>query len=192
MKLRPSLRVALASLAGAAFLPAQEAPAPAAPPPADHTIMIADLRAEQPGLFRYATWDGNTVPTKSGLAVLGAKGAMGNGGMGRDLSAPLDCNAMKYVEVALGTMPANEVPQVTIALNDADGTQFTARIPVDHLVPGSPVWLRARREDFRLNAVEPGADSAMDWSKVTRWHLQGDWNTRKPIHVIFVALRVRS
>jgi hypothetical protein len=125
------------------------------------------------------------------MAVLGAKGAMGNGGFGRDLSGPVDLSQAVYVEVALGTTPVNQVPQVTIAFNDADGTQFTARVPVDLLVPGSPVWLRVKRENFRLNGVEKGADAQMDWTKVTRWHLQGDWATQQPMQVIFVALRFR-
>ena len=168
---------------------AEDAPKPAPPP--DDVTMIVDLRGSLPGIFQYATWEGKVAVTKSGLAVLGGKGAQGNGGMGRDISPTLDLSQVSFVEVALGTIPGNEVPQVTIALNDADGTQFTARVLVEQLVPGQPVWLRARREDFRLNGGEPGTDSTMDWSKVARWHLQGDWNTRKPMQVIFVALRVR-
>lgn len=184
------LPAVLALAAGTAWLNAQET-APAAPP-AERTFMVADLRTEQPGLFSYATWEGRISPLKSGIAVLGAKGALGNGGFGREISPALDFGAVNYVEVALGTVPGNAVPHVTVALNDADGTQFSARIPVDHLVPGSPVWLRARRTAFRLNAVEKGADGEMDWSRVTRWHLQGDWTTPQPIAVIFVALRARQ
>ena len=167
----------------------EDAPKPVPPP--DDTTLIVDLRSNPPGIFHYSTWEGKVAVTKSGLAVLGAKGAQGNGGMGRDISPALDLSQVAFVEVALGTIPGNEVPQVSVALNDADGTQFTARVLVEQLVPGQPVWLRARREDFRLNGVEPGADSAMDWSKVARWHLQGDWTTKKPMQVIFVALRVR-
>jgi len=165
-------------------------PAPQSPP--DETSLLADLRTAPPGLFQYGSWNGKVTVTKSGLAVVGAKGAQGNGGMGSDLPAARDLSQVVFVEVALGVVPGNEVPQVTIALNDADGTQFTARINLDQLVPGSPVWLRARREDFKLNSGEKGADSMMDWSKVTRWHLQGDWTTQKPFQVIFLALRTRK
>lgn len=153
--------------------------------------MVIDLRSEPPGLFSYSSWEGRISLTKSGLAVLGGQGAHGSGGMGREIAPAMDFSEVDFAEIALGTIPGNEVPHVTVAFNDADGTQFSARIPVDHLVPGQPVWLRARREDFRLNAVEPGRDSKMDWSKVTRWHLQGDWTTQKPMLVIFVAMRVR-
>ena len=59
-------------------------------------------------------------------------------------------------------------------------------------MPGQPVWLRVRREDFKLNDIEKGTDSQMDWNKVARWHLQGDWATQKPCHVIFIALRARK
>lgn len=176
-------------LAGLIPLSAEDAPKPASPQ--EGTVMVADLRAELPGVFSYSTWEDRITATKSGIAVLGGKGALGNGGLGREIAPIMDFNAVEFVEVALGTIPGNELPHVTIALNDADGTQFTARVPVDHLVPGQPVWLRARRADFRLNSVEPGADSKMDWSQVKRWHLQGDWVTRSPAHVIFVALRVR-
>ena len=178
------------ALAAAAALWADEPPA--AVPAHETTTMIVDLRNELPGLFQYSSWKDNLTQTKSGIAVLGSKGAQGNGGMGRAISPVMDFTAVKFVEVALGTTPGNEVPQVTIAVNDADGTQFTARITIDQLVPGQPVWLRARRQDFRLNAVEKGADGVMDWTKVTTWHLQGDWNTQKPFQAIFVALRVRS
>lgn len=165
-------------------------PTPAAPP--DETTMLADLRADQAGIFQYGTWEGKVAVTKSGLSVLGSKGAQGNGGFGHDLGSPVDFTAMNFVELALGVVPANEVPQVTIALNDADGTQFTARITIDQLVPGQPVWLRVHKADFRLNAGEKGKDGEMDWTKVTRWHLQGDWTTKKPCAVIFIALRTRK
>lgn len=176
-------------LTNAAFLSAEDAPKPA--PGIEGTAMMVDLRAELPGLFSYASWEGKYTLTKSGLAILGSKGAQGNGGLGRDISPAMDLSQVAFVEVALGTIPGNEVPQVTIALNDADGTQFTARVLVEQLVPGQPVWLRARREDFKLNGIEPGSDPTMDWGKVVRWHLQGDWTTKKPMQVIFVALRVR-
>lgn len=166
-------------------------PAKAAPPP-DDTILLADLRTNQAGMFEYGTWKDHIGVSKSGLAVLGNKGALGNGGFGRDLPAAVDLSAATFVEVALGTAPANEVPQVTIALNDADGTQFTARVLIEQLVPGMPVWLRAPRSAFKLNGIEPGADSQFDWAKVTRWHLQGDWTTPKPMSLIFLALRARK
>lgn len=188
----PLLRLSLLMLLAFSAARAEDA-TPATPPvPPDGTFLIADLRAPQPGLFQYGSWDGKAVNGKSGLAIMGTKGALGDGGVGKDLEAPLDFSDVTYVEVALGVAPVNEVPQVTIALNDADGTQFSARIPIDELVPGSPVWLRARRADFHLNPVEKGADSEMDWSKVTRWHVQGDWVTHKPCSLIFIALRARK
>jgi len=178
------------ALAAAVSLCADEEPVPDPAYPA--TIMIVDLRKELPGLFDYSSWKDLLTLTPSGIAVLGSKGAQGNGGMGRAISPAMDFSRMTYVEVALGTIPGNEVPQITVALNDADGTQFTARINVDQLVPGQPVWMRVRREDFRLNPGERGADGEMDWTKVATWHLQGDWNTKKPCKVIFVAMRERS
>jgi hypothetical protein len=189
MKTSAQILLPLLALAGAHLLRADDAPK--TPPGLEGTAMIVDLRAELPGIFHYGTWKDHVAPTKSGLAVLGAKGAQGNGGFGREISPATDLSDVEYVEVALGTIPGNEVPQVTIAFNDADGTQFSARVLVEQLVPGQPVWLRAKRTDFKLNSVEKGADSQMNWSQVTRWHLQGDWTTQKPMQVIFVALRVR-
>jgi len=171
---------------------AEEAAKPAPPLPPEETSLIADLRTTPPGIFQYGTWSGKVTATKSGLAVLGSKGAQGDGGLGSEIAPARDMSEVAFVEVALGVAPGNEVPQFTVALNDADGTQFTARITIDQLVPGSPVWMRARREDFKLNGVEKGSDSQMDWSKVTRWHLQGDWQTKKNFQVIFVALRTRK
>lgn len=186
---KSAISLVLLLLTDAVFLRADDTPKP--PPGIEGTKMMVDLRAELPGLFSYATWEGKYTVTQSGLAILGSKGAQGNGGLGREISPAMDLSEVAFIEMALGTLPGNEVPDVTIALNDADGTQFSARLPVDQLVPGQPVWLRARRENFRLNGVEPGMDSVMDWSRVVRWHLQGDWTTHRPIQVIFVALRTR-
>ncbi len=161
-------------------------------PPEKNLLMIEDLRATPAGIFQYGTWNGRVAIVKNGLAVVGGRGATGKGGFGRDLDRTLDLSQAAYIEVALGTVATNEVPQITVALNDQDGTQFTARIGIDQLVPGSPVWLRVRRSDFRLNAIEPGTDGGMDWAHVKRWHLQGDWNTDGPCSVIFIALRARQ
>jgi len=161
-------------------------------PPSDGTTLIVDLRTPPPGIFQYGSWQGRIAVTKSGLVVLGPKGAQGDGGIGCDLAPAIDGSGVDYVEVGLGTIPGNEVPEITLALNDADGTQCTARVRVDQLVPGQPVWLRARREDFRINSPEPGADAKMDWSKIARWHLQGDWSKGRPLRVVFIALRVRK
>lgn len=155
-------------------------------------VMIENLRVTPPGIFQYGTWNGRVAIVKDGLAVVGGKGATGKGGFGRDREGPVDLSQARYIEVALGVVASNEVPQVTIALNDADGTQFNARIAVSQLVPGSPVWLRARRADFHLNDIERGSDGEMDWAHVTRWHVQGDWNTDGPCSLIFIALRARK
>jgi hypothetical protein len=190
MKIIKTCSVLLLSLLGVSGFCADETAKPV--PPIEGTFMMVDLRVPVPGLFQYGTWKENVGVSKSGLAVMGVKGAQGRGGMGADLQPAMDLSHAEYVEVALGVVPKNEVPQITIALNDEDGTQFTARVNIDQIVPGQPVWLRARRADFALNGVEPGKDSRMDWSKVSRWHLQGDWQTDKSLDVIFIALRVRN
>lgn len=154
--------------------------------------MLADLRGSLPGLFYYGTWQDHVSATKGGLRVLGDKGAQGQGGLGLNIDPAVDFSQVAYVEVALGLVAGNEVPEFTIALNDADGTQYTARIRVGQIVPGQPVWLRVRRDDFKFSGVEPGKDSLMNWSAVARWHLQGDWNTAKPCQVVFIALRTRK
>lgn len=191
MKVTRLVSVLILLLAGA-FLRAADVAKPEVAHAAEETSLIADLRTQPAGLFQYGSWNGKVTATKSGLAAVGSKGAQGDGGMGAGIAPALDLTAMTFVEVALGVVPGNEVPQVTIALNDADGTQFTARVNIEQLVPGQPVWLRVRRSDFKLNGIEKGSDSQMDWSQVTRWHLQGDWATKKNLSVIFVALRWRK
>jgi hypothetical protein len=175
------------ALIAAAGARAQEAAKPAADP----TTMIIDLRSNPPDIFQYGSWSGKLAVAKSGMVVLGNKGAQGDGGFGQKLSERLDLNQAEYFEVALGTIPGNEVPKITIAFDDIDGTQYTAQVDVDHLVPGSPVWLRVKRNDFKINPQYRGADSLMDWTKIQQWHLQGDWVTKKPMSVAFVALRER-
>ena len=170
---------------------AEEPAKPAAAKAVDDTTMIVDLRTNPPDLFPYGSWSGKLVAAKSGLIVLGAKGAQGDGGFGQKLGDRMDLSQAVYIEVALGVVPGNEVPKVTIALDDMDGTQYTAQINIEQIVPGMPVWLRAKRDDFRLNITQRGADSLMDWSKIQQWHLQGDWVTKKPLSVVFIALRER-
>jgi hypothetical protein len=191
MKPRIGLSLVVMVLFGSVLVRADEPAKPASPPPAG-TMKIVDLRANLSGFFYYGTWDENVTAAKDGQMVIGAKGAQGSGGFGRNLEPALDLGAATYIEVALGVLPDNEVPAVMIALNDADGTQVSARVQIDQLVPGTPVWLRARREDFKPNGGEPGTNPAMDWSTVARWHLQGDWNTKKPCSLIFIALRARK
>ena len=192
MKTLPQSLLFFCGLLLVSGLRAEDAPKPAAAPPPDETTMLADLRTQTAAIFQYGTWEEKVAVSKTGLVVLGAKGAQGNGGFGHDIGAEIDLSAVTEFEVAIGVAPGNGVPQFTIAFNDADGTQFTARVTIDQLVPGQPVWVRAHKADFKLNGGEKGKDSVMDWSKVTRWHLQGDWNTKKPFAVAFIALRTRK
>lgn len=164
----------------------------ATPPAADAPILIVDLREKPPGIFHYATWQDKLGVTPNGIIIQGSAGARGDGGMGRNIEPALDLSAISYVEVALGVGAHNEVPEITLALNDADGTQVAARIRVDQIVPGQPVWLRVRRESFTRVSGQDGRDGKMDWTKVGQWHLQGDWTTKKPFHAVFIALRVRK
>ncbi len=100
---------------------------------------------------------------------------------------------MKYVEVALGTGPKNEVPAITIAFNDVDGVQYTASVRVDQLVPSQPVWFRVRVSDFKLNDWKGDkTGKVINWTRISQWHLQGDWRTEAPCHVMFIALRTRQ
>lgn len=179
----------LLTLTATVVLPAQEPAKPATAP--DPTTLIADLRIEQPGIFSYGSWKDKLTVTKSGIGVQGAKGAQGDGGFGQNILDRIDLSQSAFLEVALGVAPGNEVSRVTIAVNDIDGTQYSAQINIEQIVPGQPVWLRVRRNDFKLNSAERGGDSLMDWSKIGQWHLQGDWNTKKPLSVIFIALRER-
>lgn len=168
------------------------ASASAAPHPADPTRMIADLRTALTNSFAGGSWQGKVSTTANGCLVLGNKGADGKGAIGQNLEPLLDLSGVKYVEVALATAPKNEVPAVTIAFSDVDDIQFTARLNVEQLVPGQPVWLRAKLTDFVLNNWKGDKTGRrIDWKKIRQWHLQGDWQTEAPCHVMFIALRVR-
>jgi hypothetical protein len=169
---------------------ADEKPAPVAPAP-EPTILLADFRANVPGLFVYSSWQGKVSTTSSGTLVQGSSGAQGDGGMGSNIATALDLSHATYVEIALGLGVHNEVPELTIALNDADGTQVAARVRVDQLMPNQPVWLRVRRDQFTRVSGQDGRDGKLDWTKIGQWHVQGDWKTKKSCHVIFIALRLR-
>jgi hypothetical protein len=85
------------------------------------------------------------------------------------------------------------VPEVTIAFDDASETQYTTRVRIEQIVPEQPVWLRVRRADFKLNNWQGNkAGASIDWTKIVRWQLQGDWSKGAPFQVVFIALRRRQ
>jgi len=187
----PRIPAILAALMLLLVRTAAEEPA-AATAAAEPTKLIADLRTNVPRSFSSGTWQGKVSSTATGCVVLGAKGADGKGALGQDLEQLVDLSEVKYVEVALGTGPKNEVPSVTVAFDAIDGIQYTASLRVDQLVPGQPVWLRVRLTDFKLNNWKGDKTGrTIDWKKISKWYLQGDWQTEKPCHLMFIGLRTR-
>ncbi len=170
---------------------ADEKAVPLAPVPESPTLFV-DFRTKLPGIFHFGTWQDKLGISPTGIVIEGSKGAQGDGGMGRNIEPALDLSGIAYVEVALGVGAKNEVPEVTIAFNDADGTQVAARLRIDQIVPNQPVWLHVPRESFARVSGQDGKDGKMDWTKVAQWQLQGDWTTKKPLNVVFIALRVRQ
>jgi hypothetical protein len=168
------------------------APAPAAQPPAAPTgVLLADLRGEATAAYPYGSWTEAVKRAADGVTIIGAKGAQGDGGICGNMATPVDLTGMTYVEVALAVGQANEVPEVTVAVGDADETMASARIRIDQIVPGQRVWFRVP-VTRSCSAVESTPEVAgMDWTKVAQWHVQGDWATKKPLQVLFIAIRAR-
>ena len=165
----------------------------AASPAPDNTRVIADLRTNVPKVFGNGTWQGKVALSPSGLVIQGGKGADGKGEIGQDLDPKLDLSKERYVELALGVGIMNEVPEVTVAFDDADEVQYSARIRIDQVLPQQPVWFRVRLTDFKLNNWQGDkASRKIDWTRISRWHLQGDWQTAAPFNVIFITLRTRQ
>lgn len=163
-----------------------------APKPEASPILIVNFTEAVPEVYGYGTWQNNFgVVPKSGFRIVGSKGAQGSGGFCQTLAPALDLGKCAYIEVAVAVQQGNEVPEYTVAFGDADGTQCSARIRVNQLMPGQPVWLRLNVTDFVTSTRDPGADGKMDWTKVSQWHLQGDWSTKKPAQILFIALRGR-
>lgn len=176
----------------AASCGAEEKDGPAESAPPETPTLIADLRSPLANSFCNGSWQGRVGVTASGLLVQGHRGADGSGEFGQTLVAPRNLSKAKFIELALGVGVKNEVPEVTVAFDDAGDTQYTARVRIDQMVPDQPVWLRVRREDFRLNNWQGNKASAViDWTRITRWHLQGDWSKGAPLVVVFIALRTR-
>jgi len=186
-------RVSLAVLAAATLSRAAETRGESAEPaPPETTVLIADLRTPLAKGFVRGSWEGRVGTTKSGLVVHGSRGADGTGELGQDFETPRDLSKAKFIELALGVLARNEVPEVTIAFDDASDTQFTARVRIGQVVPEQPVWFRVRLADFKLNNWQGNKTSAgIDWTRIARWHLQGDWSKGVPLQVIFIALRAR-
>lgn len=177
----------------AALAPAAPPPPPAPAPAVSPTVMVVDLRGETIPAYGYESWKDRLTRSANGVGVIGGKGAQGDGGFcGPALSPALDLSGMQFIEVALGVGQGNEMPEVTIALADADGTQVAARIRINQIVPLQPVWFRIPVVDLQPGTGQSaGKILGMDWSKVTLWHLQGDWVTKKPANIVFIAIRAR-
>jgi len=172
---------------------AQDAAAPAAQPSAAPApALFVDLRGEGTAAYPYESWTDALRRTPDGALILGSKGAQGDGGFCGNLSPSADLSGVAYLEVALAVGLNNEVPEVTIGAGDADETLATARIRIDQIVPGHAVWFRVPVGAFQLgNGKYAGKVVGMDWAKVVQWHLQGDWSTKKPLQVLFIAIRAR-
>lgn len=156
-------------------------------------LVIVNFTEPVSELYGYGSWQAHFgVAPKSGIRVLGNKGAQGDGGFCRAFEPAADLSKRAHIEVALAVQPGNEVPNYTICFEDADGTSCSARLFVAQLMPGQPVWLRVAPGDFAASAKQSGNDGKMDWSKIAKWHLQGDWVTKKPANVLFIAIRVRD
>ncbi|MFT3829645.1 MAG: hypothetical protein QM691_08065 [Opitutaceae bacterium] len=189
-----ALSIASALLLTAPPASAEEAPAapPAPTPAAPSGLMLADLRGEVTAVYGYGSWKDRLSRTADGVVVLGAKGAQGDGGLCGNPSAPLDLSGMTYLDVALAVGQNNEAPEVSVALNDADGTMANARIRIDQIAPGQPVWFRVPIASLCAATGEYGGKMAgFDVTKVAQWHVQGDWATKKPLQVVVIALRAR-
>lgn len=165
---------------------------PLAPLAPESPTLFVDFRTNVPGIFQYGSWKDRLGISPTGILIEGSKGAQGDGGIGHAIEPSLDLSGIAYVEVALGVGAKNEVPEITVAFNDADGTQVAARLRIDQIAPNQPVWLRVSREAFARVAGQDGKDAKMDWANVAQWQLQGDWTTKKPLNVVFIALRVRK
>jgi hypothetical protein len=192
--MRTSRYLSLAALlAFALSLSGYAAESTAEPPaPLETTRLLADLRTNLPNIFGNGSWQGKISVTPSGTMILGTKGADGKGEMGQTLEAPFDLSQEKFIELALGVGARNEAPEVTIAFSDAAGTQYTARLRIDQVLPQQAVWFHVRLADFRLNDWQGDrAGKKIDWTRIKQWHLQGDWSTTAPFHVMFIALRAR-
>ena len=195
MKLAPLSLLFVAMLAapfvGRAEDAATAAPAPQ-PPAAPTGVMIADLRGEGTVAYPYGSWSEALNRTADGITAVGSKGAQGDGGACGNLPGPMDLSGMTYIEVALAVGNTNEVPEVTVAMGDTDETMATARIRVDQIVPSQPVWFRVPISAFVLGTGKyAGKVEGFDWTKVAQWHVQGDWATKKPLQVMFIAIRAR-
>jgi len=172
---------------------AETKPEAAIAPPPEATRLLADFRTKIPNIGASGTWQGRIGLSDNGFVVQGGLGADGKGDMGQSLDPALDLSKEKYIEVALGVGAKNEVPEVTIAFDDAEGTQFTARIRINQVLPQQAVWFRVRLTDFKLNDWQGNkAGRKIDWTRIKQWHLQGDWSTAAPFHVMFIALRTRQ
>lgn len=154
--------------------------------------LLADLRKGATTVTGYGTWTDHLNPSKDGVVVMGGKGAQGDGGFCVNAPAPFDLTGMSYVDVAIASGQLNEVPELTLALNDSDGTMASARIRIDQVAPRQPVWYRVPLEKLQTATGEHGGMvPGFDMTKVAQWHVQGDWATKKPLQIVVIALRAR-
>ncbi len=194
MKFPSSSLLVAAAFCACAILSSAADPEPASPAaaPTPATAMVVDLRGESVTVYGYGSWKDRINPTATGLAILGSKGAQGDGGVCGNLAPVYNLGGAAWIEVALGLGQTNEATTVVIGLNDVDGTLVTARVRVDQIVPGQPVWFRVPLSDFHPAGGEyAGRVPGMDFTTITQWHVQGEWGVKKPHQFVVIALRAR-
>ncbi len=180
----------LAAPAARAENPMTSAPAPQQTAPSG--VMLADLRGEATPAYAYGSWLDRINRSAEGAVVVGSKGAQGDGGFCGNIASPADLSGMNWVDVALAVGHNNETPEATLGLSDADGTLATARIRIDQIVPGQPVWFRVPLAGLHAATGEYGGKvRGFDATKVAQWHVQGDWATKRPMHIVVIAVRAQ-
>lgn len=154
--------------------------------------MIADLRGESVVAYPYGSWKDRINPTANGLSVLGSKGAQGDGGVCGILSPVYNVGGATWLEIALGVGQTNEGATVVIGLEDMDGTLVTAQVRIDQIMPQQPVWFRVPLTAFHAVGGEyAGRTPGMDFTTISKWHVQGEWGVKKPYQLVLIALRAR-
>jgi hypothetical protein len=192
MKTSTRLLLTAVALFGAAVSPANAEPEAVAPATAAATVMIADLRGESAAVYGYGSWKDRSLPTANGLSILGSKGAQGDGGVCGNLSPVYNVGGATWIEIALGVGQTNEATTVVIGLEDMDGTLVTARVRIDQIVPQQPVWFRVPLAEFHAVGGEyAGRTPGMDFTAISKWHVQGEWGVKKPHQLVLIALRAR-
>lgn len=155
-------------------------------------VLLSDFTAVPPAV--YGTWlDAETgetrlrIGTSGGLEVFTPSTGKG-GACEKDLKLSFAAGAV--LKLTAVVQPDNRANKINILLEDSDGVQAGWSLSLSDLQPGEKGVLVSAPLGSPNFVTAKGSDSEVDLTRIVSWHVQGDFSSDDPIHLVFERLVV--